>query len=169
MYQSLNITGAINYVEFGVAKGKSMRWWLEHNQHPDSIFIGFDTFTGLPEQWKTHVSGTFSTDGAFPSFEDQRCELIKGLFQDTLPGSLDKMNPNRQLVLHMDADLYLSTLYPLVCLSHMINPDDIIIFDEFSEPIHEFRAFIEFIDLKNIKYKVLGKTKNYTQVAIKVL
>ena len=146
-----------------------MKWWLEHNQHPDSTFIGFDTFTGLPEQWKTHGSGTFSTDGAPPLFEDPRCKLVKGLFQNTLPGSLETINPNRQLVLHMDADLYLSTLYPLVYISHMIKPNDIIIFDEFSEPVHEFRAFLEFIDLTNIKYEVLGKTKNYTQVVIKVV
>ncbi|MBK7883687.1 MAG: hypothetical protein IPJ81_07690 [Chitinophagaceae bacterium] len=42
---------AITYLEFGVAHGSSFLWWLKHHSNPASDFNGFDTFTGLPEDW----------------------------------------------------------------------------------------------------------------------
>ncbi|MDP9040436.1 MAG: hypothetical protein M3N30_00540, partial [Bacteroidota bacterium] len=39
------------YLEFGVASGSSFFWWMKKNTHPGSVFRGFDTFEGLPEDW----------------------------------------------------------------------------------------------------------------------
>ena len=41
----------IDYLEFGVAKGGSFRWWANEIKNPDAKFYGFDTFTVLPEDW----------------------------------------------------------------------------------------------------------------------
>src|SRR5438067_991338 len=42
---------AINYIEFGVASGQSFLFFLKENSNSQSRFYGFDTFTGLPEDW----------------------------------------------------------------------------------------------------------------------
>jgi len=41
----------VTYLEFGVASGVSFEWWLNHLKNPESVFLGFDTFEGLPEDW----------------------------------------------------------------------------------------------------------------------
>src|SRR5579863_8901881 len=76
----------INYLEFGVYRGDSLRLWVAGISHPDSRFIGFDTFTGLPERWRpTEPAGHFNANGAIPDIKDPRCSFEVGLFQDTLP------------------------------------------------------------------------------------
>src|SRR5258708_114177 len=45
------LVSPVNYMEFGVANGDSFRWFLEMNKDPRSRFYGFDTFTGLPEDF----------------------------------------------------------------------------------------------------------------------
>ena len=41
----------IDYLEFGVASGKSFQWWLKRLTNDKNKFYGFDTFEGLPENW----------------------------------------------------------------------------------------------------------------------
>jgi O-methyltransferase len=72
----------IHYLEFGVAGGTSFAWWVKANHHPESLFYGFDTFEGLPEDWHFFKKGAFSFD--IPFMDDTRGTFIKGLFQDTL-------------------------------------------------------------------------------------
>src|SRR5262245_43061968 len=70
----------IDYLEFGVFKGESIAAWTEINRHEQSRFFGFDTFTGLPEDWKKFnvmTKGTFDCGGETPKFDDSRVEFVK--------------------------------------------------------------------------------------------
>jgi O-methyltransferase len=46
---------------------------------------------------------------------------------------------------------------------------DIILFDEFNIPNHEFAAWNDFIRSYYIKYEVIGAVNNFYQIAIKVV
>ncbi len=175
MYDHINnevlANKAIDYLEFGVFQGESIRYFSQLNTDPESRFSGFDTFEGLPEDWvefsRTVKSETFSTDGNIPDISDDRVNFIKGLFQDTLPGFLERFSPEHQLVIHNDSDLYSATLYVLTLMNDYIASDTIVIFDEFYSVMDEFRALIDYCSAYMRDYEVLAATSNHTQVAIR--
>jgi O-methyltransferase len=84
VHGQLSRESPIDYLEFGVLTGASMRYWLSLNPHSSSWFFGFDTFEGLPEAWdcttSTWKAGHFSTEGKTPNVADQRVRFTKGLF-----------------------------------------------------------------------------------------
>jgi len=160
---------SIDYLEFGVAKGLSFQWWINKNKNPQSRFYGFDTFEGLPEKWGTYSMGAMSF--GVPELNDKRHEFFKGLFQQTLFEFLDanKLNSSNRRVIHLDADLFSSTLFVLTTLHRHIRKGDILIFDEFNVPNHEFFAFDQYTKAYYVKYEVLGAVNNYFQVAVRIL
>lgn len=159
---------AIDYFEFGVAEGLSFGWWLKWNTNPDSRFYGFDTFTGLPEDFGVMKKPDYDTGGKFPKVDDNRAAFVPGLFQDSLEEFLKTYKSEKRKVIHMDADLYSSTLYVLTRLFPLLNNNDIIIFDEFGVPTHEFSAFSNFVHAYNFKFEILGAVNNFLQLAIVV-
>lgn len=159
----------LNYLEFGVCEGHSFRWWLEHNQEISSRFYGFDTFTGLPEKWDQFKAGDMTMNGNFPDVKgDSRAEFIKGLFQDTLPDFVKRLDNSKRKIIHLDADLYSSTLYVLTYLEPYLNEGDILIFDEFGVPTHEFLAFMNYQSAYRREVELIGAANNYFFTAFKV-
>jgi O-methyltransferase len=157
------------YLEFGVYRGASMRHWLSEISHPRSLFVGFDTFTGLPEHWRpTEPQGHFNAEGVLPDIADPRCSFEVGVFQDTLPLFIDRTSLSPRLVVNLDADMFTSTLFVLASLGRHFKPGDLIFFDEFSCPLDEFRAFEEFVRSFRVKYEVLDAVYGYTHVCIKI-
>jgi O-methyltransferase len=160
----------ISYLEFGVYRGDSLRSWLEGISQADSRFVGFDTFTGLPERWRpTEPAGHFNANGATPDIKDPRCSFEVGLFQDTLPPFVGRADLSGRLVINLDADMFSSTLFVLTTLAPFFKAGDLIFFDEFSCPLDEFRAFEEFVRCYRVKYEVIAAVYGYTRVCIKIV
>lgn len=163
------LTGPLNYLEFGVASGKSFNWFMAQNRHSDSHFYGFDTFDGLPEDWGPFKKGAFSTNKEVPVINDLRGKFLKGLFQQTIPPFLAQFDNSRRNVLMMDADLWSATLYVLASLAPFLKKGDIIFFDEFVVPTHEFKAFLDFTLSYYLKLELIAAANNYYFAAFKVV
>jgi len=160
----------IFYIEFGVSEGHSFRWWIDNIKDENSRFAGFDTFTGLPENWGGFKKGEMSTAGTIPHVDDNRCEFVKGLFQETLPSFIIRNDSalRQRKVIHLDADVYSSTLFALTMIGPYLKKGDVLIFDEFNVPLHEFRAFTDFINSYYVKTSVIGAVNNYYQICFRI-
>lgn len=159
----------INYLEFGVADGHSFRWFVEQNANMESRFYGFDTFTGLPEDFGVYKKGVFNTNNQIPQIADKRVKFFQGLFQQTVPKFLLELNNTKRNVVMMDADLYSATLYALSSIAPFLKKGDIIFFDEFAVPTHEFKALYDFLQAYLLNLELIGAANNYYFVAFKVV
>jgi len=153
------------YLEFGVASGSSFFWWVRKNTHPGSVFRGFDTFEGLPEDWGGFKKGAMAFDQKEAA--DTRAEFVKGIFQESLHPFIES---NKELlkkpkVIHLDADLFSSTIFVLSQLYPFLKKGDILFFDEFNVANHEFLAFKIFTDSFYVKLRPIGAVNNFYQTA----
>ena len=153
------------YLEFGVASGSSFFWWVRKNTHPGSVFRGFDTFEGLPEDWGGFKKGAMAFDQKEAA--DTRAEFVKGIFQESLYPFIES---NKELlkkpkVIHLDADLFSSTIFVLSQLYPFLKKGDILFFDEFNVANHEFLAFKIFTDSFYVKLRPIGAVNNFYQTA----
>ena len=86
----------IHYLEFGVYKGRSINYFANINTHLDSRFVGFDTFTGLPEDWieltRKVKRATFDTGGELPQSGLRAYLLLKDCFKIHCQDSLKPIN-----------------------------------------------------------------------------
>ena len=161
-------SSSIDYFEFGVCGGHSFKWWLEHNKNATSKFYGFDTFEGLPENFGPFEKGSMAVALESLNIKDPRASFYKGVFQDTLVPFLHQYKSERKKLIHLDADLFSATLFSLSQLYRFFNDGDILLFDEFAVPKHEFMAFKIFTESFYIKYEVIGAANNYLFLAVKI-
>nr|AIA16376.1 Macrocin-O-methyltransferase (TylF) [uncultured bacterium] len=157
----------IDYLEFGVAQGQSFKWFLQQNTLRESRFYGFDTFTGLPEDYGPFKKGYLDNKSEPPVINDARGKFYQGLFQQTVPGFLKELSNNRKVIM-LDADLYSATLYVLTTLAPFLKKGDIIFFDEFAVPTHEFKAYHDFVQSFYTNLELIAAANNYYFVAFKV-
>jgi hypothetical protein len=132
---------------------------------PDSRFVGFDSFEGLPEDWQ-QVGGrvdadVFDVGGELPEIDDPRVSFEAGWFQDTLPPFLERFETERQLVVHCDADIYSSTLFVLTQCDQILVPGTIVVFDEFASVLNEFRALGDYCAAYRRDYDVLASASYF--------
>lgn len=157
-------------LEFGVAEGESIAYISQYisQRFPDQLVYGFDSFVGLPEDWAMDKTGEYSQVGVAPTpLVPQNVRFEAGWFNETLPRFLEQ-HPGPVAALHLDADLYTSTIEVLEMLVHRIGPGCIIRFDElyllraFGTSIkedydqYEARAWKEFTTKYNIEARPLN-------------
>ena len=104
-----------------------------------------------------------------PEVEDKRCRFHQGLFQQTLVPFLADYKSDKRKIIHLDADLYSATLYVLTLMTPYLKPGDVLFFDEFNVPMHEFKAFTEWSESFYIKYEVLGSVNNFYHTVVKIV
>jgi hypothetical protein len=156
------------YIEFGVYQGNSINYLASKTNHK---IHGFDSFEGLPEDWKDgYEKGVFSV-GNLPKVKDN-VSLIKGWFSNTLPDFMEKESENVAF-LHIDCDLYSSTKTIFDFLAERIVAGTVLVFDEyFNYPgwrNGEFKAFQEFCCNKSVKFEYIGYCRYSEQVAVRIL
>ncbi len=153
-------------LEFGVYRGESINQFCSWSDEP---IYGFDSFEGLPEFWLSGLDkGAFDVGGALPNVPEN-ATLIKGWFDKTLPKFL--LNKDGDIsFLHLDADIYSSTIYVLNSLKDRIKKGTIIVLDEYCsiyDPTHaEYVAFHEYIDNENVQFEYL--CRSYDSVAVRI-
>src|SRR5438034_6924625 len=161
--------GAGHHLEFGVYSGGTIRHLAR--KKPAVTFHGFDSFEGLPEAWGGFVLGprTFARGGRVPRVPGN-VVLHKGWFSDTIPAWCDRVD-GPVAFLHIDCDLYSSTVDIFRGLVGRLRPGTVIVFDEyFNYPgweRHEFRAWQEFVAEKHVAYAYLGYARQ--QVALRIV
>jgi Methyltransferase domain len=129
------------YLEFGVFEGRSMRWWSQHLRHSDARLVGFDSFEGLPEDWRPGLGRGHFAAGGLPDIPDERVSFVKGWFDQTLPSF--RLPEHDQLIVNVDCDLYSSADTVLRFLEPHLVPGSLVYFDELPDRDHEWRAFCE--------------------------
>lgn len=150
------------YLEFGVASGRSMRYWSEHLINQESHLHGFDSFEGLPESGGPWVKGQFASGGAVPIFDDKRVSFFKGWFDVVLPTYT--LPSHEVLVINIDVDLYSSAICVLRFLRPHLRPGTFLYFDEMNHPEHEPRAFDEFLQESGLKFRPVISDKTLAYV-----
>jgi tetratricopeptide (TPR) repeat protein len=153
------------FYEFGVWRGDAFRYLIRTFKKG----YGFDTFTGLPEDWHAEKAGAYSSDGKPPSIDGG--EFIVGKFEDSLPVFFSASRPLAS-VINFDADLYASTMCALNYSRPVIDRHTILIFDELivnrNWEQDEFKALTEFCSENHCTFEVLAISFHTKQVAVRI-
>jgi hypothetical protein len=159
------------HLEFGVYKGDSINHFA--GLSPDVTWYGFDSFEGLPEAWTLGAkAGAFSIGGNLPPVRGN-VRLTKGFFESTLPGFVAQHRGEKIALIHIDCDLYSSTVTILRNVADMLVPGTIVLFDELIN-YHgweegEFKAFTEFVAERNVRFEYVAYNRTGGQVAVRIL
>jgi len=120
-----------NMAELGVYKGGTTKFIA--TLFPDNMVYAFDTFEGMPEEMITdkddpNISGLFkNVNNVFEYLDNPNILIKEGLFPSTTEGLEDE----KFSFVHLDADIYKSTLAGLEFFWPRMIENGIIIMDDF--------------------------------------
>ncbi len=180
------------YYLFSLAYARNDGLWLEFGTHDGTtisliarimhaygkqgnIIYGFDSFKGLPEDWKKEGDRyNFDLKGKPPNVPWKNVMFVKGWFKDTIPEFLKTVKGENSAMIHIYSDLYSSATTVLEELKEKIKPGTVIMFDqvhngcggypEYKE--HEYKAWQEFSEKYRVKYDWLAHVKDSGQASL---
>jgi hypothetical protein len=155
------------YCEFGVWKGTTINYIASKTPGP---VHGFDSFEGLPEDWRPgFAAGAFKAQALPKVLPNVR--LYKGWFKDSLP-VFKQDHPEPLAFGHCDADLYSSTKDVFDALGDRIVAGTVLQFDEFFNYTGwregESKAFLEFCQARQVEVEYIGYVPDNEQVAVRI-
>lgn len=154
-------------LEFGVHTGHTLE--IISKAREGNLVFGFDSFRGLPQDWRTHFpAGTFHLD-TVPDVPGAR--LVAGWFEETLPKFLAEYGEPVDFV-HVDSDLYSSARTVLEHVGPRLHAGSVLVFDEyFNYPgwqRHEHKAWLEFVAASGVGFRYEAYTANNEQVVVRI-
>jgi len=166
------------FMELGVFTGNTFN--CIRSSLPSSIKLyGFDTFTGLPEDWMVndkdvlYAKGTFALD--YIPHNTANTEFIAGNIEDTLEQFL-RTNDKKISFVHFDMDLYNPTLFALKQMHNYFVNGTILVFDDFYNlpgwNNYSFKSLLDYINLHNIEFEPLstvGWVDGWASAAIRII
>ena len=126
-------------IEFGSYRGGSAVFmaFIAKKLFPDIKIYALDTFEGMPKTDKSidlHNEGDFA-DTSFQELQDYKKKLgldnlilVKGLFEDTAPDVLKKVNGIS--LAHIDCDIYSAVCFSYAAIREVMVNSGYIIFDD---------------------------------------
>ena len=131
------VRGVGLWLEFGVFDGHTLAMMAARNSN--GTVHGFDSFRGLPEEWRgTHGNlgltkyvrkGAFDRRGVPPKVA-QNARVHVGLFNTTLPPFLARRRGESVAFLHIDSDLFSSACFVLERCRGRLRRGSVMVFDE---------------------------------------
>lgn len=170
---SVSLDGA--YIELGVWEAKTINFIAALN--PTKKIYGCDSFEGLPEAWdkgdEILPKGAFAWKKKELPFVLPNVVLAIGWFEETLPElSHSVLGAAPIAFLHVDCDLYSSTVCGLKYLGKHLKEGSIIVFDDFyNYPNFEndaVKAFNEFLVLSEFKAEYIAYNIFHQQAAARL-
>lgn len=156
------------YLEFGVYKAKTINFVADIL--PSVTLYGFDSFEGLPENWRhDFTKGAFALE-RLPAVRNN-VRLVKGWFNETLPEFV-KEHTQPCAFVHVDCDLYSSTKTVFEALNRQLVKGTVLVFDEFFNypgwRNGEYKALMELCEKHGFEIQYLGYCDRDEQVAIRL-
>src|SRR5205823_2777594 len=127
-------------------------------------------FEGLPENWRPGSrAGHFSVGGTLPDIDDPRVTFVKGWFDSTIPLFARDFSTKNRLLMHLDADLYGSTMLPLIHFAPFMSQGTLLLFDEFYDREHEFKALQDWQKISKKLFRIIAQGQNYGKICAELL
>jgi hypothetical protein len=166
------------FMELGVFTGNTFSC-IRSSLPEDINLYGFDTFTGLPEDWMINEKDILYTKGTFAldyiPHSTYNTEFIVGNIENTMTPFLQKHDKKISFV-HFDMDLYNPTFFALKEMHNYFLNGTVLVFDDFYNlpgwENYSFKALLDYVNFYNVEFEPLstvGWYDGWASAAIKII